>query len=115
MSEDLKKGDIVKIPLTYSDLVQSKERPALVLYHDRELRQLTFAYITSKTSSLGPTDILIAFGSPTCIKAGLPKTSAVKVHWLAVVKRIHVISVYGVADDILREQVNRLLPECLAI
>jgi len=115
MWENLKKGDIIKLPLTYSDLVQSKERPAIVLYHDIEQRQLTVAYITSKTSNLGPTDILIVFGSPTCIKAGLPKTSAIKVHWLAMVKRIHVISVYGEADDILREQVNRLLPECLAI
>ena len=115
MWEDVKKGDIVKIPLSYSDLVQSKERPALVLYHDKDLRQLTVAYITSKTSNLVPTDILIVSGSPTCIKAGLPKTSAVRVHWLAVVKRIHVISIYGEADDLLRKQVNKLLPECLAI
>ena len=115
MWENLKKGDIIKLPLTYSDLVRSKERPALVLFHDEELRQLTVAYITSKTSNLRPTDILIVFGTPTCTKAGLPKTSAVKVHWLAVVKRIHVISVYGEADDILRGQVNRFLPECLAI
>lgn len=62
MWENLKKGDIIKLPLTYSDLVQSKERPALVLYHDEELRQLTVAYITSKTSNLRPTDILIVFG-----------------------------------------------------
>jgi hypothetical protein len=74
MWENLKKGDIIKLPLTYSDLVQSKERPALLIYHDIELRQLTVAYITSKTSNLGHTDILIVFGSPTCIKAGLPKT-----------------------------------------
>jgi hypothetical protein len=61
MWENLKKGHIIKLSLTYSDLVQSKERPGLVLYHD-DLRQLTVDYITSKTSNLRPTDILIVFG-----------------------------------------------------
>jgi hypothetical protein len=31
------------------------------------------------------------------------------------VKRIHVIDKYGEADDALRNQVNKVLPECLAI
>ena len=35
MNEDLKKGDIVLVPLSYSDLVNDKLRPALVLYHDQ--------------------------------------------------------------------------------
>ena len=82
MWENLKKGDIVKIPLSHSDLVETKVRPALVLYHDLETRQLTVAYITSQTSNLGATDILITFGSSTCNTAGLPKTSVLKVHWL---------------------------------
>jgi len=46
MWENLKRGDIIKLPLTYSDLVQSKERSALVLYQDVKRRQLTVAYIT---------------------------------------------------------------------
>ena len=50
----LEEGGYRKDPLSYSDLVQSKERPALVLYHDKDLRQLTVAYITSKTSNLRP-------------------------------------------------------------
>jgi mRNA-degrading endonuclease toxin of MazEF toxin-antitoxin module len=115
MWENLKKGEIVKIPLSYSDLVEAKARPALILYHDLENRQLTVAYITANTTNIGPTDILITFGSPTCNMAGLPKTSVLKVHWLSVVKRIHVIDKYGEADDELRKQVNKNLPECLAI
>ncbi|NYT01166.1 MAG: type II toxin-antitoxin system PemK/MazF family toxin [Methanosarcinales archaeon] len=115
MWEELKKGDIVKIPLCHSDLVQAKVRPALVLYHDLKNTQLTVAYITSKTDNLEPTDILITFGSPTCNATGLPKTSALRVHWLAVVKRIHVIGKYGEADDVFHRQVNKVLPECLAI
>jgi hypothetical protein len=69
------------------------------------------AEATAKTTNIGPTDILITFGSPTCNMAGLPKTSVLKGHWLAVVKRIHVIGKYGEADDELRRQVNKNLPE----
>jgi len=113
--ETLKKGDIVNIPLSHSDLVDGKPRPALVLYHDLVDRQLTVAYITSQTDNMEATDILIPFGSPMCNIAGLPKTSVVKVHWLAIAKRIHVNFKYGEADDELRRKVNKNLPECLAI
>ncbi len=115
MWEDLKKGDIVNIPLSHSDLVEGKRRPALVLYHDLNDRQLTVAYITSQTDNMQPTDILIPIGSPMCDAAGLPKTSVVKVHWLAIAKRIHVNFKYGEANDELRRRVNKNLPECLAI
>jgi hypothetical protein len=48
MNEDLKKGDIVLAPLSYSDLVNNKLRPSLVLYHDMDVMQLTVAYISSE-------------------------------------------------------------------
>lgn len=44
MNEDLRKGDIVLVPLSYSDLVNDKLRPSLVLYHDQEAMQLTAVY-----------------------------------------------------------------------
>ena len=65
MNEDLKKGDIVLAPLSYSDLVNNKLRPSLVLYHDMDVMQLTVAYISSKVPiNPGPYDILIPLGTP---------------------------------------------------
>jgi len=58
MNEDFKKGDIVLAPLSYSDLVNDKLRPSLVLYHDIDVRQLTVAYISSKVpASPGPCNL----------------------------------------------------------
>ena len=37
MNEDLKKGDIGLAPLSYSDQVNNKLRPSLVLYHDMDV------------------------------------------------------------------------------
>jgi len=116
MNEDLKKGDIVLVPLSYSDLVNNKLRPALVLYHDIDVMQLTVAYISSKVSlNPGPYDIVIPLGTPMSRTAGLVYSSVVKVYWTAMIKRILVKKKLGEANDALREQVNRILPSALAI
>lgn len=69
MNEDFKKGDIVLAPLSYSDLVNDKLRPSLVLYHDIDVRQLTVAYISSKVpANPSPCDIVISLGTPMSIR-----------------------------------------------
>jgi hypothetical protein len=116
MNEDLKKGDIVLAPLSYSDLVNDKLRPSLVLYHDMDVMQLTVAYISSKVPATPEAyDIVIPLGTPSSAKAGLIYDSVVKVCWIAMVKRILVKRKIGEADENLREKVNRVLPEALAI
>ncbi|MGV8126805.1 MAG: type II toxin-antitoxin system PemK/MazF family toxin [Methanothrix sp.] len=116
MNEDLRKGDIVLVPLSYSDLVNNKLRPALVLYHDPEAMQLTVAYISSKVPAKpGPYDVVIPLGTPTSTRAGLIYSFVVRVYWTAMVKRILVKRKLGEADPDLREKVNRILPLALAI
>ena len=116
MNEDLKKGDIILAPLSYSDLVNDKLRPSLVLYHDVDVMQLTVAYISSKVpANPGPYDIVIPLDTPMSTKAGLIYPSVVKVCWIAMVKRILVNRKLGEADKDLREKVNRILPQALAI
>ena len=116
MNEDLKKGDIILVPLSYSDLVNEKLRPSLVLYHDMGVSQFTVAYISSRApANPGPYDIVIPLGTPMSRRAGLIYTSVVKVCWIAMVKRILVDRKLGEADENLREMVTRLLPPALAI
>ena len=116
MNEDLKKGDIVLAPLSYSGLVNNKLRPSLVLYHDMDVMQLTVAYISSKIpANPGPYDIVIPLGTSTSTKAGLVYSSVVKVCWIAMVKRILVSRKLGEANTDLREKVNLVLPQALNI
>ncbi|HOV82780.1 MAG TPA: type II toxin-antitoxin system PemK/MazF family toxin [Methanothrix sp.] len=116
MNESLKKGDIVLAPLSYSDLVNEKLRPSLVLYHDMDVMQLTVAYISSKVvATPGPYDIVIPLGTPSSTKADLIYDSVVKVCWIAMVKRILVKRKLGEADEGLRGKINQVLPEALAI
>lgn len=46
MHENIKKGDIILLPLSHTDLVTDEVRPALVLYHDLKDMQLIFALTT---------------------------------------------------------------------
>ena len=116
MNEDIKKGDIVLAPLSYSDLVNNKLRPSLVLYHDTDVMQLTVAYISSKVPARpSPFDIVIPLGTATSTTAGLVYSSVVKVYWTAMIKRILVNRKLGEADNNLRENANLILPSALAI
>jgi hypothetical protein len=116
MNEDLKKGDIVLAPLSYSDLVNDKPRPSLVLYHDKDVLQLTVAYISSKVPAKpGAYDIVIPLGTPSSAEAGLIYDSVIKICWIAMVKRILVKRKLGEADKNLRDMVNMVLPQALAI
>ncbi len=116
MFEFLKKGDVVTMPVSFSDLVGSKIRPMLVLYHDQDYQELTVVYISSIIPrNLGPYDILIPLGSPSSIKAGLREDSVLMARWITVVKRIHVVRIIGEADSDLRTRVNKAVPTCLAI
>jgi hypothetical protein len=81
-----------------------------------DVMQLTVAYISSKVPARpGPYDILIPCGTPTSTKSGLIYPSVVKVCWTAMIKRILVSRKLGEADKDLREKVNRVLPQALAI
>lgn len=116
MNESLLKGDIILTPLSYSDLLNKEVRPSLVLYHDLKQTQILVAYITTKVpANPEPCDIVVRLGTPTCEKAGLEYDSAIKVNWMATVKRIYVRRKLGEADDELRAQVNRAIASCLAI
>ena len=116
MHEHLKKGDIILLPLSHSDLVTDEVRPALILYHDLEDMQLIVAYITTKIKdNPGLFERLILKGTETFEKSGLKYDSMIRANWMMTVKRILVYKKIGEADDDLRSWVNQTVPECLAI
>ncbi len=116
MHENLKKGDIILSPLSYTDLVNEEVRPTLVLYHDLNDMQLVVAYITSQVKgAVGPFEKLILKGTPTFAKSGLEYDSKLRIDWITTIKRIHVDRKIGEADEDIRAWVNQKVPSCLAI
>lgn len=116
MHENLRKGDIILLPLSHSDLVTDEVRPALVLYHDLKDMQLIVAYITTQIrDNPEPFERLVLKGTATFDKSGLLYDSMIRVNWMMTVKRILVDRKIGEADEDLRMWVNRTVPKCLAI
>jgi mRNA interferase MazF len=69
-------GDIVLVPFPNSDLTAGKLRPALVLYEDAIEKEITIAYISSKTPLVpSPCDVLVTRGTHSFEEAGLKMNS----------------------------------------
>jgi len=116
MHDNINKGDIVLLPLSFTDLVTEEVRPVLVLHHDFEDMQLVVAYITIQIKdNPGPFEKLILKGTETFDKSGLQYDSMLRVNWIMTVKRVLVYKTIGYADTDLRAWVNKTVPECLSI
>lgn len=76
----LSKGDVVLVPFPFTDLSQTKLRPAIVLYSDDKFRDATLCFISSqKLDNLDRCEFLIEFGSPDFEMTGLKVSSKVRV------------------------------------
>lgn len=120
---DLKPGDIVRVDFphvrpkkdsTGNIIETSKERPALVLYKERQ--QIVVAYISSATSnSLNPADILISDTNASFASTGLERTSVIRLGVLITIGFDDVIGLYGIVDDSLRSEINAKIVACFRV
>lgn len=97
------KGDIVLIPFPFTDLSNSKYRPALVLI-DNEL-DVTVAFISTRLKWKEETDLII---NPTSHN-GLKKKSLVRLTKIATVDKSLVVGLLGSLEEDLISQLNKNL------
>ncbi len=120
---DLKPGDIVLVDFPHvrpkkdesGNIIEtSKERPALILYKERQ--QIVLAYISSVTSgSPNPADILILDTSPSFTSTGLERSSVIRLGVLITIGLEDVIGWHGLVDNPLRNEINTKLAELFRV
>ena len=84
----LSKGDIVLVPFPFTDLSQTKLRPALVLWSDDKAVDVTLCFISSqKVDRLSEYEFAIEDSDPQFPATGLKVTSKVRVTRIVTLER----------------------------
>ena len=84
----LAKGDIILVPFPFTDLSQTKLRPAVVLWADSKGQDVTLCFISSqKVERLAANEFAIASNDPQFSMTGLKVTSKVRVTRVVTIER----------------------------
>lgn len=84
----LAKGDIILVPFPFTDLSQTKLRPAVVLWADSKGQDVTLCFISSqKVERLAANEFAIASNDPQFSRTGLKVTSKVRVTRVVTLER----------------------------
>lgn len=84
----LAKGDIILVPFPFTDLSQTKLRPAIVLWADSRGQDVTLCFITSqKIDRLAANEFLIASSDSQFFMTGLKVTSKANVTRIVTLER----------------------------
>ena len=82
------KGDVVLVPFPFTNLQQTKLRPAVVLWADANSQDITLCFVSSQnTSNLNLGEFILSSSDPEFFETGLKVDSKVRVTRLVTVER----------------------------
>lgn len=106
----LGKGDIVLVQFPFTNLSQTKLRPALVLWADRTGNDITLCFISSQNiSTLSPEEFILNSSDSEFQGTGLRVTSKVRVTRIATLERQLIVRRLGRLGTQQTQQLNTLL------
>jgi len=84
----LSKGDIVLVPFPFTDLSQTKLRPAVVLWVDPQGQDITLCFVSSQNlDCISPSEFMLESSEPEFERTGLEVTSKVRVTKLVTIEQ----------------------------
>jgi mRNA interferase MazF len=110
---NLAKGDVVLVPFPFTDLSQTKLRPAIVLYVQPEGEDITLCFISSQNLERVSRDELII--DPEFAQTGLKSKSKVRVSRIVTLEKQLIKRKLGSLGLQLIENVDRVLVDVFLI
>ena len=102
------KGKIVLIPFPFTDLTDSKVRPALVLYDGP--KDVVVLFISSRIPLVpSETDVVLKEGQPGFAESGLKLSSVIKLNKIATLLKELVVGELGFLEEPKKKEVNTKL------
>ena len=115
----VKRGSVVLIRYSFTDLTGAKLRPALVLTPDHllpRLEDVLCLFISSVLpEELLPTDFVLEPEHTSFLKTGLKRRSVLRMHKLALLHKALVLRVLGEGEQTLMLEVNQRLRLALGL
>jgi mRNA interferase MazF len=106
----LQKGDIVLVNFPFTDLSQTKLRPALILSANEALNEVTLCFISSqKIDQLAPEEFVINAADQEFLKTGLKVSSKVRVTRMITLQRQQIVRRLGALSGQYFRTLNTLM------
>jgi mRNA interferase MazF len=106
----LQKGDIVLVNFPFTDLSQTKLRPALILSANEALNEVTLCFISSqKVDQLAPEEFVINAADQEFLKTGLKVSSKVRVTRMITLQRQQIVRRLGALSGQYVRALNTLI------
>jgi mRNA interferase MazF len=110
-----KQGDIVLIPLPFTDLTSSKKRPVLILSNDIYNSITEDIIVAAITSNLDEKEYNVSLRNDNLVDGVLPRDSFIKPDKIYTLAQSIVVKKFGhVKSDVL-EQVNNKINDVLRL
>ncbi|MDX6290847.1 MAG: mRNA interferase MazF [Blastocatellia bacterium] len=109
-----KQGDILLIPIPFTDLSSQKRRPVIVISNDQYNRKTGDIIVVAMTSNPQVTDYSLSITSSDLIEGALNRPGKIRVDKIYTLSQAIVAKTFGQVDDKTLSRIRRRLANLVA-
>ncbi|HRJ42450.1 MAG: type II toxin-antitoxin system PemK/MazF family toxin [Caldilineaceae bacterium] len=107
-------GEIVLIPVPFTDLSSHKRRPVIVISNDVYNRQTADVVVVAMTSNPTPTDYSFTITSSDLVRGSLNRPSKVRVDKIYTLSQSIIIKPFGQVDRTVLARISQTFQKLIA-
>jgi mRNA interferase MazF len=109
-----KQGDILLIPIPFTDLASQKRRPVIVISNDQYNRKTSGMIVVAMTSNPQLTDYSLSITSSDLVEGALNRPGKIRVDKIYTLSQAIVAKTFGQVDDKTLSRIRRRLANLVA-